>query len=1178
MRTRSARLAGVLLLTPLLGLAGPTPVVAAPPDRPGADLRSTGTTAEDAPRSSSHPSTATTLAADTADTADTGRTDGVAPAGGLETATTTRPVAPGLDLTSFDRYDQQGWLRADALTADLTGGLTVDYVNSGAVSRAEPLRGAVDAAGAVAAVNGDFFDINNSGAAQGVGIRGGELVQSPVAGHPNAVGITAGGLGRVIQVTFDGTATLPGGPVTLTQFNNMVQPGGVGLFTPLWGAYDRGRAVQGASRVTEVTLVAGRVATVTDRAGGGPIPAGTSVLLGRDAGADALAGLRPGDPVTVAYRPKPSDGSTLRAAVGGGNVLVRDGVVQEIADSSLAPRTSVGFTADGRRMIMLTVDGRQVDSRGVTQTELGRMMAELGAHHALNLDGGGSSTLLAREPGSATVQVENSPSDGTERAVPNGLAIYAPKGSGRLTGYWLETAADPTAAPGVAPVRGGRPDRVFPGLTRRLTAAGHDETYGPAAGTPTWRANPAAHGRVAADGVFRAARPGRVTVTAARGGARGTLDLTVLGPLARIDATVDRVGLTDATGTGTFGVVGYDAEGNTAPVEPADLTLDYDRDLLTVTPTADGNLTVAARRDSGSALVTVTVAGRRTVLPVTVGLTDVPVAGFDDAPAWKFSAARATGSVAPVPGRTGTGLKLAYDFGQSTGTRAAYADPPAWIEVPGQPQAFGMWIKGNGTGEWPSLHLHDAQDTQHVLRGPLVTWTGWRYVQFDVPAGVQYPLRVRRFYVAETNAAARYTSEVVIDDLVAKVAPTVDVPAEPYRTDRVVLRDGTVAGMPWRFAVLSDAQFVAADPDSDLVAQARRTLREVKAAQPDFLLINGDFVDTAYPADFALAKRILDEELGGELPYHYVPGNHEIMGAPIANFQAVFGAPSKVFDHKGTRFVTLNSSTGTLRGGGLDQVRALRTALDSAATDDAIGSVVVLHHHPPRDPGPAKASQLTDRKEAALVEQWLADFQHRTGKGALFVGGHVGTFHADRVDGVPFLINGNAGKGPSSPADQGGFTGWTMVGVDPVTRQEADRARRDPLAVAAPAGAGSGAGPRWVAAEFRAHVDRLTLTAPATVAVGTPATVTATLTQPGGRTVPVAAPVSADWSASPGVHVGPPDGVRPWHVARFDPATGTLTALKPAASVLLAVTVNGVRAEATLTLAAAPAVGRVPAA
>ncbi|NES17332.1 MULTISPECIES: phosphodiester glycosidase family protein [Micromonospora] len=1143
-RSRSARLAGALLLTPVLTLVGPVPPGAAAP------AAGTATIAEDAPAASSRPDTAVALAA-----------AGLEPAGGLETAKTTRPVAPGLDLTSFDRYDAAGWLRADALTADLSGGVTVDYVNSDAVTRDEPLRAAVDRSRAVAAVNGDFFDINNSGAAQGVGIRSGELVQSPVAGHTNAAAISPEGLGRIIQVGFEGSAALPAGPVPLTQFNNMVQRDGIGVFTPLWGTYTRGRAVNGAARVVEVTVTGGTVATVATTAGEGPIPAGTTVLLGREAGADALAALRPGDPVDVTWRPKASDGSSPRAAVGGGSVLVRDGVVQNIADQSLAPRTSVGFSADGRKMIMLTVDGRQADSRGVTQTEMGRMMRELGAANALNLDGGGSSTLLAREPGAATVQVENSPSDGTERPVPNGLAIYAPEGSGRLTGYWLETASDPTAAPGVAPIRGGRPDRVFPGLTRRLTAAGYDETYGPAAGAPQWRANPAAQGTVDDEGVFRAGRPGRSTVTAWREEARGTLDLTVLGPLDRVDATVDRLGLNNAGDTGLFGVVGFDAEGNSAPIEPDDLRLEYDHDLLAVTPTADGNLSVKALDGTGSALVTVHVGTHTTVLPVTVGLTDVPVAGFDDAAAWKFSQARASGAVAPAPGHTGTGLRMSYDFSQSTGTRAAYADPPAWIDVPGQPQAFGLWIKGNGTGEWPSLHLHDAQDTQFVLRGPYVTWTGWRYVEFTVPPGVQYPVRVRRFYVAETDPAKQYQSEVVIDDLVARVPPTLDAPAEANRTDRVVLRDGTVDVAPWRFAVLSDAQFVAADPDSDLVAQARRTLREVKAAKPDFLIIDGDFVDTAYPADFVLAKRILDEELGGELPYYYVPGNHEIMGAPIGNFRGVFGDTSRVFDHQGTRFLTLSTATGSLRGGGFDQVELLRNTLDAAAADPAVGSVAVLFHHPPRDPSPAKASQLLDRKEAALVEQWLADFQHRTGKGALMVNGHVGTFHADRVDGVPYVINGNSGKNPSTPAELGGFTGWTEFGVDPVTPQEAEQARRDPLAE----------GPDWVAAEFHAHVDRLTLAVPASVAVGAPAPVTATLTQPGGRTVPVGAPVSADWSGSPNLHIGGAAGVKPWHVARFDPATGVLTALRPGAQVLLAVTVNGVRTEATVTLTAAEA-------
>ncbi|GIF72805.1 hypothetical protein Asi02nite_23230 [Asanoa siamensis] len=1098
----------------------------------------------DSAAASSYPAPSTRITATAADAS-------------IETDRRTRPVAPGLELTSFDRLDANGWIRADALTADLAGeGLSVDYVNTGAVARTAPLRGVVDQAGAVAAVNGDFFDINQSGAAQGIGVRGGDLVQSPVGGHPDGVAIGPDGIGRVVQFYFAGTATLPSGPVTLTQFNNLVQAGGVGVFTALWGDYDRARAVAGASRVTEVALAGGRVVTVGAAPGQGPIPAGTTILLGRDAGADALAGLRPGDPVEVTHRARASDDRAVKAAIGGNRVLVKAGVPQDIGDVTPEPRTAVGFDAGGTKMIMLTVDGRQADSRGVTLTELGRLMASLGAHDALNLDGGGSSTLVAREPGAPAVRVENAPSDGSERPVPNGLAVYAPTGSGRLTAYWVKTAIDPAGAPGIGPVRGGRPDRVFPGLTRRLAAAGYDETYGPAAGAPTWRSTRILNGTVSSTGVFRGLLPGTAKVSASRGEARGEIDLVVLGPLSRVDATADKVALDGAGATGSFGVVGYDGEGNGAPIETGDVRLAYDRSLVEVTPGADGFFTVKALASSGAGTITATVSGRRTVVPVTIGLTDVSVATFDDAAAWTFSAARATGSVAPAPGHTGGGLRMAYDFGQSTGTRAAYADPPQWIPVDGQPQAFGMWIHGNGRGEWPSLHLHDALDQQHVLRGPYVTWTGWRYVEMAVPPGVQYPVRIRRFYVAETDPAEAYQTDIVIDDIVARVAPPVDVPPEPPRTDRVVLRDGTVDGAPWRLAVLSDAQFVAADPDSTQVERARRTLREIRAAAPDFLVINGDLVDTALPADFALAKRILDEELGGALPYYYVPGNHEIMGAPISNFQAVFGPTSRVFDHRGTRMITLDTSAGSLRGSGFAQILALRAALDEAAADPRVGSVAVFAHHPPRDPTPAKASQLGDRKEAALVERWLGEFQHRTGKGAAFVGAHVGTFHADRVDGVPYLINGNSGKEPSTAPHLGGFTGWTMLGVDPVTPAEAALARLNPFAE----------GPRWIAAEVNPHVDAVTLTAPATVGIGAPAAVTATLTQPGGRIVPVAPPVTAQWSGGAGLHVGSAAGIRPGDRAWFDPGTGRLTALRAGGTVTLTLTVNGVKAGAEVAL------------
>lgn len=339
--------------------------------------------------------------------------------------------------------------------------------------------------------------------------------------------------------------------------------------------------------------------------------------------------------------------------------------------------------------------------------------------------------------------------------------------------------------------------------------------------------------------------------------------------------------------------------------------------------------------------------------------------------------------------------------------------------MPGQPQSFKLWIKGDGKGAWPTLHLKDAAGSDQLLRGPYVTWTGWRQVTFAVPPGAAMPLSVSRFYLAETAAAKQYTGEIVIDELTAQVPPTVDLPEQAAAADPLIDPAAVTERRDWRFAVMSDAQFVARDPDSAIVTQARRTLREIKAVGPDFLVINGDLVDEGSPADLAFAHRILTEELGDSLPWYYVPGNHEVMGGKIDNFVTEFGPAQRTFDHKGTRFVTLDTSSLSLRGGGFAQIKQLRAQLDAAAKDRTVGSVMLIEHVPPRDPTVQKGSQLADRKEAALVEQWLADFRRTTGKGAAFIGSHVGVFHASHVDGVPYLINGNSGKAPAGPADEG---------------------------------------------------------------------------------------------------------------------------------------------------------------
>ncbi|WP_254076900.1 phosphodiester glycosidase family protein [Streptomyces pacificus] len=1095
----------------------------------------------------------------------------IADGDGLETARTSRPLAPGVELSSYDRLEPDKWLRVDSLSVDLGRGTTADYLHPGRVAARQTVsRMAAEhdpgpGRRTIAAINGDFFDINRTGAPSGTALHDGRLVNSSAPGRNRAVGLGPGDAGRILQLYFEGTLTLPAGTRPLDALNAADIPAhGIGAYSSRWGEADRALTVDGAQRTAEVAVTDGKVTAAAGPPGKGPVPPGVTVLVGRGAGADALTALAVGDPVSWEYRPRAGTGETPRTAIGAGELLVVDGepVDHEGAgNNEAAPRTAVGFSRDGGVMRILTVDGRQADSGGVTLTELGLMMRRAGAHHAVNLDGGGSSTLVATEPGSDTVRVENSPSDGTERPVPNGLVLTAPEGSGELRGYRVATAMDPGAAPTADPVRGGHPERVFPGLTRRLTAAGYDEAYGPAEGTPRWYAKNPLAGRVGPDGVFTARSSGSTDITAWRGGARGAVRLTVLGELDRIRSSAPRVGLADARASGRFGIIGLDAHGTSAPVEPSDIRLDYDRSLFDIAADAEGFTVRARTAEPAAGRVTATVAGSSTVVVVTVGLATREVASFDDADRWTFTAARASGSVAPTAdGRTGSGLDIAYDFTQSTATRAAYAHPPAQIPVDGQPQSFGLWVEGDGNGAWPTLHLKDSAGSDQLLRGPYATWTGWRHIEFAVPAGVAYPLRVHRIYFAETAATRSYRGTITVDDLTAMVPPPVALPVEAVRGDPLIGSAARTGSRDWRFAVLSDAQFLARGPGSQALAQARRTLREIRAAGPDFVVVAGDLVDEGAPADLAFARTVLEDELGGELPWYYVPGNHEVMGGGIDAFVAEFGPAQRTFDHKGTRFITLDTSSLGLRGGGFAQIRELRAQLDAAAADPRVGSVLVVQHVPPRDPTPQQGSRLPDRKEAALLESWLSAFRRSTGKGAAFVGGHVGTFHADRVDGVPYLVNGNSGKAPSTPVDRGGFTGWSLVGVDRVSPAEQAAARHLPWT----------GGPDWLTVQTRAHVDGLTLGLPVSLPAGAGAPVTAGVRQgqgAGAREVPARFPMSTDWSGSPNMQIGDPAGARPWHVAAYDPSTGRLSGLRPGTAVL-AVTVNGTRAESRVTVTA----------
>lgn len=100
-----------------------------------------------------------------------------------------------------------------------------------------------------------------------------------------------------------------------------------------------------------------------------------------------------------------ADPSRFSAGTSGRPMLVRDGEldlpsIDPVATSNLRqPRTAVGVSRSGRTLWLLVTDGRQEHSVGLTMYELARVFVDLGVHRAMNLDGGGSSTLYVQRLG-----------------------------------------------------------------------------------------------------------------------------------------------------------------------------------------------------------------------------------------------------------------------------------------------------------------------------------------------------------------------------------------------------------------------------------------------------------------------------------------------------------------------------------------------------------------------------------------------------------------------------------------------------------------------------------------------------------------------------------------------------------------------------------------------------------
>ncbi|XVU28699.1 phosphodiester glycosidase family protein [Actinoplanes sp. CA-054009] len=1065
--------------------------------------------------------------------------------GGIPLVDSAERIGPGIDLRHVQALESTGWYDARFLTVDLSEkAVSTDLLTSGAVASGGPLSEAANKAGAVAGVNGEFFDIGGSNAALGGEIQNGQLVKTADASGRQHVGVSKDGVAQLVDLAVDAKAVFGGADhkvLTINAANGAGVPAdGLVAYTQAWGTYSRNRGFTGVDAV-EAVVSGGKVVSV-GAPGAGEIPADGFTLVGRDSAATALRALQVGDPATLSYGMSNDATKAMKFALGNGGTVVKDGKVVPGLDPSIAPRTALGFKDGGKTLVLATWDGPGGTGKGgVGIDKEARDLAALGVQTAVNLDGGGSATMVARALGDDQATVRNVPSDGHERNDPNGVGVFVAPGDGKLHDLLINGEA-----------------KVFPGLHRTLTAAGVDNHQTPVTVKPQsvrWSVK---------NGVVTAPRRGSVLVTAWSGHEFAVKKVDVLGTLDRVEPSVQRLSIADATAEQavTVGVTGRDDQGYTASIDPADLKLAYDHSVIDVVPTG-GKLKIVPLKAAGTVL-TITVGGKTVQLPITIGVQTVtPYEFTDDVLArWRNNSTAAT-----TFAKDTDGLKIDFPAMRNVGISATSA--AGRIAVPGQPLRVRLRIKSSISVPAGLTYLgyYDGTGKATGVYGTaLVASADWQNVTFTLPASTVFPISIASFQGINTAVSQQQAGTFILNRVEADVPTSIDLPARPdLQADRLVSADGTLPGGAgtWKFASISDVQFTADNPALTQVATA--AIQRIRATKPDLVLLNGDITDRGLPQDLALAHQVLTDAgcdlvaagqkpsgKPGTVPCYYVPGNHESYGLnntqqDLTNFTKEFGQPYQTFDHKGTRFILLASSLGSLRASAWDQWPMFQKALTDAEHDPSVRNVVVAAHHPVDDPADTKSSQITDRNEAALIEKLLTDFRGKTGKGAVMMGSHAQIADVHRIEGVPYFVHPSSGKDPYGTPDRGGFTGWADWSVD---------RNRD-------------AAQQWLTVDVRAFAQSITLNTPATVAPGRTAALSGSIVQPEGvengtRVVPLRYPMSVHWSGSSTLAIGSGDQAvaaarRCGKVAILDPVTRELTALRRG-SVTVTVTSDSMRA------------------
>jgi len=701
------------------------------------------------------------------------------------------PLAPGVSFERRTALTAAGWLGVSIIRIDLTSpyiavGPTLANGVLTSPAKATEIAEATDLA---AAINGDFFDAGVTSAPLSLLIADGRLVRSP-RNDPDFASIAiSGDMGILGSWAWSGQLLGPDGlAIPIAAVNEVSVPAnGAALYTSHW-SWQRNPPTNG------VTCIAIRDGVVESRIAGWPHPALSSIpespglvyLAVRGSAATAAASLSVGDEVKISGQLCP-DAEGVIAAFSGKPVLLRDGAIapdlaKHVGIQSLfaAPRSAAGLTQDGRTLLLVVADGRQSVARGLTLNELAELMRSLGAWNALNLDGGGSSSAVVRDPFSGEVVLANRPSGALQRPVPYVVGVQA-----------VPPVAEYEADPDIAflAVSADRlPGQVHLGKRPSIAAA--------VTGGPAHLVEPDLQVE-AGDQVLLSARLYDSLIRVVDPGTLHTVEIrwNVIPPKSLRGR--DLAGLE----SGVWAVSADTLSATLSPQSPG--RFEIEATAVWTRPHPSGEVAMERSNTVSFGVRAVEPAPdlqaelRRALEPGSgaspspeAALAPVLIEGFDnaDSPGWagwhssssspsvkhsvSFSVPPATELDVTLPGLpspapAGLAAMLSYDFNSLDATRAVYLRPSEPLSLPGGTGIIGMWAWGDGGGHWLRATVADNAGNRSPVDFPRMHWTGWRYVQASLPSELVGPAWLTQVYLVEFKPEIQGSGAVYIDSIAA---------------------------------------------------------------------------------------------------------------------------------------------------------------------------------------------------------------------------------------------------------------------------------------------------------------------------------------------------------------------------------------------------------------------------